>query len=89
MKGVFMIKRTFAITALWDEEAKVYYSESEIIGLHIEADTIDEFERLMFEFAPDLIIANHISKPELQRRKIQDLIPAILWQRPDPALQSA
>lgn len=84
-----MTKRTFAITALWDEDAKVFYSESEIIGLHIEAETIEEFERLMFELAPDLIIANHITKPELQRKKIQDLIPAILWQRPDPTLQSA
>jgi len=84
-----MTKRTFAITALWDEEAKVFYSESEIIGLHIEAETIDEFERLMFELAPDLIIANHIAKPELQRCDIRDLIPAILWQRPDPALQTA
>lgn len=84
-----MNKRIFPVTALWDAEAKVFYSESEIIGLHIEADTIDEFERIMFELAPDLIIANHIAKPELQRKKIQDLIPAILWQRPDPELQSA
>ena len=78
-----MSKRTFAVSALWDEEAKVFYSESEIIGLHIEAETLDEFERIMFELAPDLIIANHIARPELKRRDIRDLIPAILWNRPE------
>ena len=39
-----MDKRTFVVSSIWDAEAKVYYSESEIVGLHIEAATLDEFE---------------------------------------------
>ena len=37
-----MIKRMFSVTAHWDDEAKVFYSDSDIVGLHIEAETIEE-----------------------------------------------
>ena len=59
-------------------EAKVYYSVSDIIGLHIEAVSLDEFED-MTEVAPGLVMADHVSRDELAP---EDLIPAILWQRP-------
>jgi hypothetical protein len=67
-----MITRMFSVTAHWDDEVKIFYSDSDIIGLHIEARTIDEFESVMMEVAPGLVIANHVGK----------VIPAILWQRP-------
>lgn len=35
-----MAKRMFNVTAHWDDEAKVLYSDSDIVGLHIEATTI-------------------------------------------------
>jgi len=47
------------VTAVWDGEAGVYVSESDIIGLHIEAATVDEFEALVIAFVPELIGANH------------------------------
>lgn len=53
------MKRTFYVRAVWDEEAQVFYSESDISGLHIEAATLDEFEAVMSEFAEELIAANH------------------------------
>jgi len=37
------MKRTFFIKAHWDEDARVFYSESDISGLHIEAPSIDAF----------------------------------------------
>ena len=77
-----MVQRAFAVRAIWDDDAKVYYSDSDIIGLHIESTSLDEFEAILFELAPGLIVANHISKPELASLPIADLIPAILWQRP-------
>jgi hypothetical protein len=80
-----MDKRTFEVSAIWDGEAKVYYSKSDIIGLHIEAATLDEFEVLLMEFAPELVIANHVSKQDLARKSLAELVPAILWRRPDPA----
>ena len=77
-----MAKRMFSVTAHWDDEAKVYYSESDIIGLHVEAGTIEEFETVMMDVAPGLVIANHVSKEELATLAPEDLVPAILWQRP-------
>lgn len=64
----------------------MYYADSDIIGLHIETASLDEFEALLFDLAPGLIVANHISKPELASVPLADLIPAILWQRPPERL---
>ena len=77
-----MAKRMYSVTAHWDDEANVFYSVSDIIGLHIEASTIDEFEAIMMDLAPGLVIANHVSKDELASLAPEDIIPAILWQRP-------
>lgn len=77
-----MTNRLFHVTALWDDEAKVYYCESDIIGLHVEAATIEEFEEVMLDVAPGLIADNHMSAEERASRSTEDLIPTILWQRP-------
>ncbi len=79
------MKRTFSVRARWDNEAKVFYAESDIDGLHIEADTIEEFESVMLDVAPELILSNHYSAGELADTPLKDLVPAILWQRPDIA----
>ncbi len=84
-----MARRSFSVRALWDEDAKVFYSESDIIGLHIEAKTIEEFEAVLMDVGPDLIIANHISKPDLMNSSLSDLIPAIIWQRPEASREIA
>lgn len=76
------VKRTFSVAALWDDEAKVFYSQSDIIGLHIEAKTLDEFEEIMHDVAVELIVANHLTAPEIATIPLKDLVPAILWQRP-------
>ena len=55
-----MVKRTFFVKALWDADAKVFYSESDTEDLHIEADTVEQFEDVMFDTAIDLIVANHL-----------------------------
>jgi cobalamin biosynthesis protein CbiD len=77
-----MTKRMFNVTAQWDAEAQVFYSVSDIVGLHIEAATIEEFETILMDVAPGLLVANHMSKDELANSAPEDLIPAILWQRP-------
>ncbi len=82
------MKRTFSIKACWDDKAKVYYSESDIKGLHIEAATLDEFECIMKDLAVDLVIANHIEAPDFANKPMRELIPAILWQRPDDCAQA-
>jgi len=50
--------KTYHVTALWDAEASVWVSESDIPGLVIEADTLAEFEALMAEHAPEMLAAN-------------------------------
>ena len=77
-----MVKRAFSVRAIWDDEAGVFYADSDIVGLHIEATTIEAFEALLFELGPELIVANHISAPDLANTPLTDLIPAILWERP-------
>ena len=73
------MKRKYLVTALWDPDAHiVFYSESDIEGLHIEADTMEEFEAVMVELAPDLIIANHLSPDELVEVPLRELIPSIV-----------
>ena len=78
-----MTKINFYVRALWDEEAKVFYCESDIVGLHIEAKTLDEFEATMREIAPKLLVANHIPVEDFKTKPISDLIPSWMWQRPD------
>ncbi len=77
-----MARRVFTVTAHWDEEAKVFYAQSDIIGLHIEAPTIDAFEAVMLELGPGLVMANHVTEDELRSAAAEDLIPTIIWQRP-------
>ncbi len=77
-----MSKNTFYIQAHWDEDAGVFYSESDIEGLHIEAPTLEEFEAIMKEVATDLILANHISGPEIVNSPLRDWIPTIFLSAP-------
>ena len=53
------MKRTFSVKAVWDDDAQVFYAQSDIEGLHIEAASLDEFEAIIIEEAPELIMANH------------------------------
>lgn len=77
------MKRTFRVKAVWDVDAKAFYSQSDIQGLHIETADLDEFEEIMMDVAPELIIANHRTVPEIAEHSFKDLMPAILWQRPE------
>lgn len=49
----------FWVKAIWDSESNVFVSESNIVGLHIEASTLSEFQDEMFIIAPELIMDNH------------------------------
>jgi hypothetical protein len=79
-----MSQRTFSVKAIWDPEARVYYSESDIFGLHIETKTLDDFEEVLMAEGVNLILANHFSPEDLANTPLRDLVPAIIWQRPEP-----
>ena len=48
----------FYVKAIWDPEAGVWYSESNIQGLILETATLAEFESLAKHFAPELLAEN-------------------------------
>lgn len=77
-----MANQTFFVRAIWDPEAEVYYSESDISGLVIEAATLEEFEELVADLGPQLIVENHLSKADLARKPVVDLIPSIMFRTP-------
>jgi hypothetical protein len=45
----------FYVKAIWDPEAGVWCSESNIVGLVLETATLGEFENLARHFAPELL----------------------------------
>jgi hypothetical protein len=72
----------FYVKAVWDTEAGVWISESDIIGLHVEAKTLEEFEATAAELGPQLIVENHITKRDLAQRSLSELIPWIKFRAP-------
>ena len=76
------MKRTFFVVAKWDADANVFYADSDIDGLHIEASTLEEFESLVSELAPDLIFENHLSVTDLATTPLKHLIPSIVLREP-------
>ena len=50
--------QAFKVSAVWDSEAKVFTSLSDIPGLVIEADTFEEFVSLVEDLAPEVLAVN-------------------------------
>jgi hypothetical protein len=77
-----MDRMVFTVTPVWDEEAGVFYSDSDIKGLHVEAATLEEFVSAVQDLAPALVLENHLTKRDLAQRSIFDLIPSIFLRMP-------
>lgn len=52
------MSQSFYVKAIWDPEAEVWCSESNIPGLVIETATLAEFESLARHFTPELLAEN-------------------------------
>jgi len=52
------MQSTYYVKAIWDPEASVWISETDIPGLVIEANTLTEFESLMVELGPEMLAEN-------------------------------
>jgi Domain of unknown function (DUF1902) len=50
-----MMSESFKIRAIWDSEAEVFYSESDVPGLVIEAATYEEFVEIAHDLLPEFI----------------------------------
>ena len=83
-------KFRFYVRPVWDEEAKVYYSESNIFGLHIEGETEEEFMDAFYEIAPEVIFRNYyqgeISARDLIEKPLKETLKGlflpVLFERP-------
>jgi hypothetical protein len=53
---------SYYVKAMWDPEASVWISETDIPGLVIETETLAEFEAVMVELAPEILAANDVAK---------------------------
>ncbi len=56
--------KTYHVKAVWDAEAEVFYAETDIPGLHLEAPTMAELFKAAEELAPMMIMANDSSLGE-------------------------
>lgn len=52
------MSQSFYVKAIWDPEAGVWCSESNILGLVVETATLAEFEALARHFASELLAEN-------------------------------
>ncbi len=52
------MQSTYHVKAIWDSEASVWISETDIPGLVIEADTLAEFEDLLQSLGPEMLAEN-------------------------------
>ncbi len=68
----------FYVRAIWDDESEVYCSESNIASLHIETETLDQFEEILDDVASELIYCNLISVTDLKENGLRDLIPTVI-----------
>ena len=55
--------KIYHVKAVWDAEAEVFYAETDIPGLHVEAATMTEFFQAVEELAPQMIVANDSPLP--------------------------
>lgn len=76
------MQKHYFVRAVWDSEAKTYYTESDIHGLHIETPSLQEFEELVFELGPEMIMSNHLTAEEIAATPLRDLVPTIVYQKP-------
>lgn len=52
------MQKTYHVKAVWDGEAEVFFAETDIPGLHVEAATMADFVQAVEELAPQMIEAN-------------------------------
>ena len=80
-------RRSFWVKARWDAEEKIFRSESNIIGLHIEASTLDEFQEIMSDLVPELVAANH--RDVSKEYSLQEIAPVWNYEYGEQLLQTS
>lgn len=76
------MKTSYYVLPVWDDEAQVWVTDSDILGLHVEAETLERFFEEVDLFARDLIVENHLSDDAVGDRPLAQVIPAIRYHAP-------
>ncbi|HVX72585.1 MAG TPA: hypothetical protein VHB19_07245 [Devosia sp.] len=76
------MQKHYYVRPVWDDEAKTFYTDSDIWGLHIETPSLEEFEALVFELGPEMIMANHLTAAEAASTPLLQLVPTIVFKAP-------
>eukprot|EP01035_Chromulina_nebulosa_P056524 gene56523-77460_t len=53
-----LMPTSYYVAATWDADAGVWISDSNIPGLHVESETLGEFEALAMALAPEMLAEN-------------------------------
>lgn len=69
------MQKTYHVKAVWDADAEVFYAETDIPGLHVEAATMADLFQAVEELAPQMIAAN--DSPSRKNRAEQNGQPAL------------
>ena len=80
-KGRAVKNRTFIVKALWDQDAGVFVSESDIVVFILRPRPSKSSSKSCLTCV-ELNRGNHRKPQELVKNKISDLIPTIFWERP-------
>ena len=75
------MKHVYRVKAVWDPDAEVFLSVSDIDGFHIEASDLEEFEAVMMDVAPELIVLHHRTATGNDVCSSEESLPVILWQQ--------
>jgi hypothetical protein len=62
--------KAFTVTAVWDPDAEVFTTESDIPGFVVEAATFEELVDLVRSLAPEMIASNVPGAPAPHRIQI-------------------
>jgi predicted RNA binding protein YcfA (HicA-like mRNA interferase family) len=52
------LRASFYVKAIWDPDAGVFYSETEVPGLTVEVPSPAEFQQLVLDLAPEVLTCN-------------------------------
>jgi Domain of unknown function (DUF1902) len=64
-----MAAKQYVIRAVWDPEARVFFAESNVPGLNVEAETIPELVEILQDVVPALLL--DANAPQSERRRVR------------------
>ena len=74
---------TYYVTPAWERNI-AYIGQEQHRRMHVEAPTLEEFQEVVLDVAPELIVTNH---PGAAAEPPETLLPTTTWNYGEPLLQ--